>query len=467
MVVEMKKAPITNGDGEISALYASKMVPAYAKMDESEKAAYRRNQLLRIVRYAKAHSPLYADLYAGLDDDFKLSDLPVTTKNELKERFDDWVTDRSVTMDGIMEYIKDQNNNGKLFLGKYLVFRTSGSTGSPAVTLYDRGMIHVSNALDWERGFPTLQVRNQYFRRRCKFATVCANPGFNLGSGMLIYGKSVNIIKRFGSKLFDIFDPLPELVAELNRFSPAMFSGYPSAMTVLAKEQLAGRLHISPLLVVSCGEYLSDDSKKTLEAAFGRRPINAYLSTESGSVASECPFGHMHVNDDWVVMEPVDRENRPVATGRADKWLLTTMGNFIQPYIRYEVTDRIVYHDEGCPCGRTSPWVEVEGRTDDTLRFRGKDGEVEIIPWLIYIVLTNMPEVRSFQALLHDENRLELRIAADDRVSTFEKAKAVVDETLAKHGVRAHIYLSDTPPGPDKSGKFIHVRNALKSEPQP
>ncbi|MDR3120865.1 MAG: phenylacetate--CoA ligase family protein [Clostridiales bacterium] len=459
----MKNAPITNGDGEISALYASKMVPAYTAMDESARAAYRRKQLLRIVRYAKTHSPLFADLYAGLDDDFKLSDLPMTAKAGLMERFEDWVTDRTVTLDGVQEFMKNLSNNGKLFLGKYLVFRTSGSTGAPAVILYDKGMIHVTDAISWERSYPTLLDRNNFFMRRCKSAAVCADPGFNLGSGMLIYGKSVNIFKRFGSRLFDIFDPIPELVAGLNRFQPAMFGGYPSAMTTLAKEQLAGRLHISPLLVISCGEYLSANMKETLEAAFGRRTINTYLCTESGAVANECPFGHMHIHDDWIVMEPVDSENRPVARGRADKWLLTTMCNFIQPIIRYEVTDRIVYHDEGCPCGRTTPWVEVEGRTSDALRFRGENGEVEIIPSLIYILLDNISEARLFQAILHDENKLEIRLVANDRERTFEKAKASIGEYLAKNGIRAHIYLSDVPPGPDKSGKFIHVRNAPKA----
>ncbi|MDR3120866.1 MAG: AMP-binding protein [Clostridiales bacterium] len=467
MVIEMKKAPITNGDGEISALFASKMVPAYAAMDESAKAAYRRKQLQRIVRYAKAHSPLFADLYAGLDDDFKLSDLPVTTKNELKERFDDWVTDRTVTLDGVLGFMKDLDNNGKLFLGKYLAFRTSGSTGSPAVVLYDKGTIHVTDAINWERNFPTLQDRNNYFIRGCKSASLCCTPGFNLGSGTLIYGQSVNIIRRFGSKLFGIFTPLPELVKGLNRFSPAMLTGYPSVMSDLAKEQLAGRMHISPVLVVSCGEYLPDSSKEIIKAAFGRRVINSYVSTESGPAANECPFGRMHVNDDWIVMEPVDSENKPVARGRADKWLLTNMSNFIQPIIRYEMTDRIIYHDEGCPCGRTTPWVEVEGRTNDILRFRGEDGEVAIIPLLIYTFLNNILDAKSFQAILHDENRLEIRIEADDMARTFEKVKKDIGEFLAKKGVRAHIYLSDLPPGPDKSGKFFHVRNAPKSEPQP
>jgi hypothetical protein len=36
---------------------------------------------------------------------------------------------------------------------------------------------------------------------------------------------------------------------------------------------------------------------------------------------------------------------------------------------------------------------------------------------------------------------------------------------LSKNGIHVSIYLSDDPPGPDKSGKFIHVRNAPENEP--
>ncbi|MDR3121946.1 MAG: phenylacetate--CoA ligase family protein, partial [Clostridiales bacterium] len=336
-----------------------------------------------------------------------------------------------------------------------------GTTGPPAVILYDKSGINVLNAIALDRGLPTARERSAFFLRRCKAAVVSSGVGYNISSGMLRYGQSVNPVKRYGMEFFDIFDPLPELTERLNRFRPAMLGGYPSALYTLAQEQLAGRLNVSPLIVMAGGEHLSEDLIKTLQAAFGRRPINSYASTESGTVANECAFGHMHINDDWIVMEPVDSENRPVAGGRrADKWLLTNLCSCIQPIIRYEMTDRIIYHDEGCPCGRTSPWVEVEGRSGDMLRFRGEDGEIQISPFLLYSLISNIAGVKLFQAILHDGDRLELRIVADGGASVFEKAKAAVDALLSKNGIRASIYFSDEPPGPDKNGKFIHVRNA-------
>jgi phenylacetate-coenzyme A ligase PaaK-like adenylate-forming protein len=138
---------------------------------------------------------------------------------------------------------------------------------------------------------------------------------------------------------------------------------------------------------------------------------------------------------------------------------MTNVGNFIQPFIRYEVTDRIVYHDEGCECGNPSPWVELEGRSHDILYFRGEKGIVKIMPTTIFILIKNIHEVKNFQVFLHDGHRLELRIVSDDRSLAFEKAKKIVGDYLAENGVSASIYLSDKAPEREKSGKYFHVRH--------
>jgi phenylacetate-coenzyme A ligase PaaK-like adenylate-forming protein len=138
---------------------------------------------------------------------------------------------------------------------------------------------------------------------------------------------------------------------------------------------------------------------------------------------------------------------------------MTNVGNFIQPFIRYEVTDRIAYHDEGCDCGNPSPWIEIEGRSHDILYFRGEKGIVKIMPTTIFILIKNIHEVKNFQVFLHDGHRLELRIVSDDRSLAFEKAKKIVGDYLAENGVSASIYLSDKAPEREKSGKYFHVRH--------
>jgi phenylacetate-CoA ligase len=54
----------------------------------------------------------------------------------------------------------------------------------------------------------------------------------------------------------DATDPIESIVTELDRFQPDLVVTYASMARVLADEQLAGRLHISPKAVMSASEVL-------------------------------------------------------------------------------------------------------------------------------------------------------------------------------------------------------------------
>lgn len=60
----------------------------------------------------------------------------------------------------------------------------------------------------------------------------------------------------------DVRTPTAEIVEKLNRFSPVMLGGYPSGLELLADEQAAGRLHISPAIVMTGGELLRDEVRE-------------------------------------------------------------------------------------------------------------------------------------------------------------------------------------------------------------
>ena len=153
-----------------------------------------------------------------------------------------------------------------------------------------------------------------------------------------------------------------------------------------------------------------------------------YSCTEGGTVACECTKQHFHINDDWLIVEPVDADGKPVPDGvRSDKILLTNLYNYTQPFIRYEVTDRVIMHHEPCACGNPSPWIELEGRTDDVTCFTEDEKTIRIAPLPVYATLKEVHEVRRFQVLIHPENRVELRIEekeGESRAEAFEKAKA-------------------------------------------
>ena len=159
----------------------------------------------------------------------------------------------------------------------------------------------------------------------------------------------------------------------------------------------------------------------------------------------------------WIIFEPVDKNNNPVPCGvMSDKVLITNLANRIQPFIRYELTDRVIVHDEKCKCGRTSFWVEVEGRTDDILEF---EGDIRIAPMSLYKILEEVPGMSRFQLVQKAPDKVELRLIADDKKISFEYAKKALSDYFAEKGVKnMQIIMSDDEPRADKvSGKFKHV----------
>ena len=422
-------------------------------MDRGALQRLQRKRLKKLLRYARANSPFYRERYAALGEDPRLEELPPVSKPELMSHFDRVLTDRGVTMDRVEAFTRDPDNVGRMLDGRCLVFRTSGSTGNPAVVLYDKTCIEVSSAVAALRTFARKEDLRVFLRRGKKTAGIFAASGFYLACGMSRY-LQLKMPRRQTKLTVDVNAPEEEIVRELNAFQPAMLSGYPSNLALLAE---APGLDIHPSVVITGGELLTDRVRKVLTERFGCTVQTHYSCTEGGEVACECREGRLHLNEDWVIAEPVDENGALVGSGVLSHGLLiTNLANFLQPFIRYELTDRVILHDEPCPCGRHSRWLEIEGRTDDTLLF---PGGVKIAPMSLYKLLEEVEGVRRFQLRQTGPSRLELRLVSDAPDAAFSAAEAALRAYLAEKGVTdTELLLSPEPPAPDPvSGKFKHV----------
>ena len=419
-----------------------------------------KDRLKELVRYARENSPFYKGLYKNIGEGFSLEDLPPVSKPELMANFDHVVTDRHVTMERIDEFCTDPDHVGRMLDGKYLVFRTSGSTGNPAVVLYDKNCIDVSSAVAAFRTFARREDYKAFMRHGKKTAGVFANYGFYLACGMSRY-LQLKMPRQQTKITVDVNAPEAQIIQALNAFDPAMLSGYPSNLALLADYD---ELTIHPDVVITGGELLTDNVRRKLKDKFGCYVQTHYSCTEAGEIACECAEGHLHINEDWVIVEPVDQDNRPVGYGvLSDKVLITNLANYIQPFIRYELTDRIVVHHEKCRCGKNTLWLEIEGRTDDTLEF---ENGVKIAPMSLYKILEEIKCIRRFQLIQTGARRLELRLVSDQKEPGFAEAKQALLAFFISKGVEdLDIVLSDQPPQANPvSGKFKHIYRAEKTE---
>ena len=431
-------------------------------------ATRQQERLNELVQFARANSRFYAEKYRGLPETITdVSLLPPVTKVELMEHFDDVVTDPSVRKEDVLKHISDLGNIGKPFLGRYMVWTTSGTTGVPGIFLEDKNwdaVITAVNVLRMGGEWYTMDVIRGMMKAGGNSASVFAGNGHFLGVTMLERQRNSNRSRGKRIRLVPVTLPIHEIVKQLNELQPAMFSGYASVLGLLAQEQLEGRLNIHPSIVISSAEPLSPENRALIQQAFGVPPRNNYGCSEGGVMGYECNHGRMHINADWVLFEPVDADHNPIPAGQlSDRTLITNLANRVMPIIRYELGDRVTLLPEKCDCGITLPVVKVEGRTDEILRFRSSSGQsIPVLPLALWSVLKETPGVLKFQAIQTAPDVLKIRLEAKHAEECEQVWKQVYSNAfdyLHKQGLEnVQILRAEEPPMRDpKSGKFRNV----------
>jgi putative adenylate-forming enzyme len=379
---------------------------AHERLTRAELLSYQAGRLQELRSFALDHSPFYRSLHRGLQDR-PLGELPVVTKALLMERFDDLVTDRAVRLADVRRHAGSAAA-ADLFLHRYRVAGTAGTTGMRAFFLYDPDewtaiLASYSRAEDWAG------VRAGLGHRPRIAVVSTLNPTHQSA----IVGATV--ASRFIPTLrLDAAGPLPATVAALDSFHPEVLVGYASVLAELAEEQLAGRLTIAPKAVMSASEVLAADTRARLLTAFGVEPFDVYAATETAGIASECEFHRLHLYEDLVIPEIVDDEGMPVPVGTTGaRLLVTVLFSRTQPLIRYELSDRVSASADTCPCGRPFALLSgVEGRREDILHMAAVGGgSTAVHPNLFHAVLESF-DVDGWQ-VVQDGNRITVSLVSD------------------------------------------------------
>jgi phenylacetate-coenzyme A ligase PaaK-like adenylate-forming protein len=425
-----------------------------------------RNRFAELVAFARARSPFYAELYRGLPDaTARPEQLPVVSKRALMERFDDWVTDPEIRLAGVEAFLEDRRQIGERYLERFIVWKSSGTTGVPGIYVQDGDALAVFDAL--------MAAHLEPFRAATDF-----------GWGMLTRGSRAALVAATGEHFasiaswervchgspwlaargFSILEPLPEIVRQLNEYRPAFLASYPSMLSLLAEERRAGRLRIAPLCLWSGGERLPGAAHAEIERSFGCRLINEYGASECMSIAYGCRHGSLHVNADWVLLEPVDADGRPSPPGvPSHTVLLTNLANRVQPIIRYDLGDSVVASAQPCRCGSPLPAIQVEGRHDDVVALAAPNGgTVKLLPLALTTVVEEEAGVHRFQIVQTSPSGLSLRLPLERggrHGETWHAAAAALRAYLNHQGLpNVQVALDKREPVLDRrSGKLREV----------
>lgn len=433
--------------------------------DAGAAAAQARVRLAALLRHARAHSPFYRRLYRSLPEGRALEppELPVTTRSQIMEHFDELLTDRRIRRQAVQRFAGDPARVGQPFMGRYALWCSSGTRAQPAWFLHDANALAVYAALELFRfrglHSPAEAVARQLAGER--YALLAATGGHFAGVACVERLRRAVPGLMPHMKVISLLQPWPRVLEALERYRPHILATYPTAAEALAEAHECGRLEFAPAELWLGGECLSQAEAQRLRRSFQCQVRNAYGASEFLSLAWSCRLGRLHLNADWALLEPVDADYRPVPAGHfSHTVLLTNLANRLQPLIRYDLGDAVRLLPEPCRCGSGLPVIEVQGRADDVLRLHDAAGEeVSLLPLVLETVLEEQGGVHDFQLRQSAPDALRLRLGATV-VSPEARRRALraLRAHLDASGLSAvALELDPHPPEPGAAGKLRRV----------
>ena len=403
-------------------------------------AALQERKLRDLLRLAAGRSPFYTRLYQGIDlERAPLTDLPPITKEQVQSHFDEVVTDRRVTLDGVRPFCRDSTPaSNPFYLGEFVVLMSSGTTGHRGYYVWDSAALADAVAVGYRQSNRGPAGQGSAGGQRIA-AIIQVDPSDATSVLMGLIPESV------GSKrLIDIRQEFPRIVEQLNEFQPTLLAAYPYMLWLLSEAARDGRLKVRPRRVTSSADVLTGSDRAAVRAAFGVEPYNYYCSTEVPYFAWECDaHDGLHVNADHVLLESVDARNRPVPPGTlGDKVLVTNLSNRAMPLIRYEMSDQVEWAAAPCPCGCRLPRIRtVAGRVEHLLTLPGtSEARVGLIEEWVDDIVGRLDSVARYQVIQEDPARLTVNVIARAGFAWDDVRRSVagaLEQCFRKYGVDA------------------------------
>jgi phenylacetate-CoA ligase len=395
-----------------------------------------RKLLVRLLDHCKQNVPYYRELIRQFGEDYRedpvsyIQQFPILTKDIIRQRFED---------------LKSAD-----LPHRHWYYNTSGgSTGEPARFIQD-----------WE-------YDAWIYAGTLLFAKLV---GSEVGLGeILLWGSMHDIIQGSDSwqarainrltntTMLNSFRMSPETTREyirvVNRSKARLITAYVETLYQMATfaEQEDIPLHTDAAIISSAG-MLYPFIREKVEKVFGARVYNRYGSREVGDIACERPDRQGLWVAPWMNwVEIVDPSGRRLPEGNEGEILVTSLGNYAMPLIRYQIGDRGIL----APGSESTEQVlqEVVGRSSDIVVNR--EGTV-IHGGYLAGILYYKDWIKEYQVVQKQLDHIRFRIVPgssdcppDDLGDITAKVKLVMGEDC-----RVDYEFLDEIPRVGTSGKF-------------
>jgi phenylacetate-CoA ligase len=369
------------------------------------------------------HAVRTVPFYSHYADRQSLADFPIITKQQIKERYND--------------FISNAYNLSDLKTG-----HTSGSYGSPFTF---------------------------YFTKDNKARQTAELIYFNHMVGFKVGMKHANFASRKKSS-FEQFKQNQIVVHpakmdiswceytwnELRHSGIKVIVGYPSALIHFGEfiSHIKDRKNFHPLIIISIAEPLYDEQHRYLEDVYGCPVVGRYAATETGVIAYQTTKDTRYfVNTLRLLLEVIDPiTGEHVARGGRGKVLITDLYSDAMPLIRYDIGDIVTLSDDPANESGVRILDRIEGRAVETII--APNGSY-ISPIAIDDVFDGFIGIHSFRFIQNTETEFEVELVTNEK---YLYEQQLLDGFKRLLGPRANIsfkYIDEIPPLPSGKRPFI------------
>ena len=309
-----------------------KLMQAVARRRATLKLAQEERQQRNIERFremaafVQQRSPWYRQIIASHGIDITTctpQDFPVLTTSMVREHFDNIVTDRAITRAGMKKFVEKFPSPRNLYLGRYHVVASSGSSGLPAYYIHSTD--ELVNGMSYGIFHRKLKPR-----MRTTFIGILDEHKMSTAVMGLMDKWPERIL--FNTRNFDVRSSWGQIVDGINSHQPHVISAYKHVLMRLAEDARAGNLSIRPVLLESGGEPLFQHEREFLRATFKCEIANSYGSSEVNMMGVALnDWDCMYLFEDDLMFE-LD----------AEATYVTNLYNRTLPLIRYRFDDILI-----------------------------------------------------------------------------------------------------------------------------
>jgi phenylacetate-CoA ligase len=353
--------------------------------------------LRKLLDHAARYVPFYQKRFAdaGFDistvkdfDDLKR--LPILTKRDIQEHRKELIS-TFFSPDDLVEN------------------HTGGSTGSPLV------FYHHKERLDSRQAATFRHNRWAGYKVGCKAAILWGHQ------------HDISLYRSFKARLRNLLidrqlicdsgsfseETLSQFTRDFRRFRPEIILAYANSLGMVVDYCTAKKIELPrPRGIITSSEVLTDENRARIESYFEVKVFDRYGSRETSVLASECEaHDGLHINAENLHLEFI-KHGKDVEPSVVGEIIVTDLGNWAFPFIRYQIGDLGSPAEGVCRCGRTLPRMQmIAGRTTDflcALDGRKVSGIALAIP-----LAAKVPGVRQVQIIQRERTTLIFNLVVD------------------------------------------------------